>query len=200
MLKVALTGGIASGKSELITAVRDIPGVETVQADDLAKEIYEPNNPRFEEVVRLFGDDVKTPGGEIDLAEVRKRIFENGELRRELEGIAHPYVRERLQNIAEEKESEGAKLLLVEIPLLFQTNDVNADEFDYIVLVDAKEEKQINRLTRRDGISEEEARKRVSLQKLPSTAGDVADFLIDANDTRKETRRQGKELISKLLS
>ncbi len=199
MKTAALTGGIGSGKSQVLEEFAQFPEVQTVQADQLAKEIYEPENPHFQEVLDLLGEKVLDKDGKIDLKEVLDLIFSRPRLRRKLENIAHPYVRERLEELEEELGSRGLDLLVVEIPLLFQSSSVEMDNFDWVILVSAGQETRVERLTERDSISPEEARERIRLQSLPDGARESSDFVIPAEGAVEETRRRARDLALKLL-
>ena len=199
MIKAALTGGIASGKSEIIRAANSFPGVETVQADDIAKEIYEPENPCFPEVIDLFGRDILTDEGEVDLGEVSDLVFSDPDLLEELEKISHPYVTGRLAGIVDCLEAKNKDLVLVEIPLLFQSSSVELDTFDVIILVRVDRDDQLKRLVERDGISREKAKKRIEFQRLPKGAEKRSDYVINAEGTPEETRKKARNLIERLL-
>ena len=199
MITVALTGGIASGKTVVLAAVRDFPEVKTVQADELAKEIYCPDNPHFEEVVDLLGTDIVDETGAVDRKKVAELVFENEELLRKLEDIAHPYVRQRINELVNNYGNRGSGLLMIEIPLLFQSPDAELEDFDYILLVAVDREVQVERLMERDGISEATAKKRIELQALPENARERSNFVIETGCTIEETRQKAKTLVEKLL-
>jgi len=199
MITVALTGGIASGKTVVLAAVRDFPEVKTVQADELAKEIYCPDNPHFEEVVDLLGADIVDETGAVDRKKVAELVFENEELLQKLEDIAHPYVSQRINELVNNYGDKDSGLLMIEIPLLFQSPDAELEVFDYILLVAVDREVQIERLMERDGISEATAKKRIELQALPENARERSNFVIETGCTIEETRQKAKTLVEKLL-
>jgi len=200
MISAAVTGGIASGKTQVLRVARGFPEAKTLQADDLAKEIYSPDNPHFEEVVDILGTEILNDRGEIDLESVAEKVFSDGELLKKLEEIAHPYVRERIKTLMVEYENRGTELFLVEIPLLFQSASVETNSFDRIILVTAEENLRIERLMERDGVSETMARKRVQLQKLPRNAREESDFVVEADGSIEETRRKAEEIIRTMLN
>lgn len=199
MLTVALTGGIASGKTVVLQVAEGFPEVKTVQADRLAREIYRPDNPMFQEVVDLLGEEVLDDDGGIDPSKVGELVFEDKELLRKLEKIAHPYVRKRIEEIVDSYGARDTGLLMIEIPLLFQSSRVDLDMFDYIVLVTVETEVRIERLMERDGMSEEKAKTRIELQALPADARERADFVIETGCSVEGTRQRAKRLISGLL-
>ena len=200
MIKVALTGGIATGKTVFLHAVDDVSGVKTLQADELAKEVYRPENPHFDEVVEILGQEVLTENGTIDLAKVSNEVFQNKELLQEIEKLSHPYVRERIAELSTRFEREGASLLVVEIPLFFQSPEVNRDEFDYIVLLTLEHETQVKRLVERDNLSRSRAEERIKTQSLPESATEEADYLIKTDSSPEETREEARRVIGEILN
>ncbi|MFB6290932.1 MAG: dephospho-CoA kinase [Candidatus Bipolaricaulia bacterium] len=200
MIKAALTGGIASGKTEVLKVAKSFTRVRTIQADNLAKEIYNPDNPCFDEVVELFGSEILTDEGKIDLGKVSDLVFSDQSLRKELERISHPYVKGRLEGIIGCLEGTDTEMVLVEIPLLFQSTTVKFNTFDTVILVLASEEDQLKRLVSRDGITVEQARERIELQRLPEKAEKESDYVIKANGTLEETRDKAKRLIESILN
>lgn len=199
MITAALTGGIASGKSEVLQVAEAFPEVRTVQADELAKEIYDPDNPCFQEVLDIFGSQVLREDGSVDLKKVSEIVFSDPNRLEKLEKIAHPYVKGRIEGIVECLENESVELVLVEIPLLFQSSSVGLDIFDAVILVEASEEERVRRLEKRDGISRERAKKRVELQGLPEGARKKSNHVISSNGTIADTRRQARQLIKEQL-
>lgn len=199
MITAALTGGIATGKTEVLRVAEKYNRVETIQADNLAKEIYRKDNPHFGEVVDLLGSDVLTEEGEIDLEAVSKKVFSDKDLLSQLESIAHPYVEAKLKELIKRYKNRDRQLLVIEIPLLFQSSSVDLDSFDRIILVDASEDTQVDRLKKRDCLSAETARERVKLQKLPEDARKQSDHVLETEGSLEETRQLARELIEKLL-
>jgi len=200
MIKVALTGGIASGKTVFLDAVEGISGVKTLQADELAKEVYRPENPHYEEVVEILGQDVLTENGTIDLARVSSKVFQDELLLQRIENISHPYVKKRVEELSSRFEREGVSLLIVEIPLLFQSSEVDRDKYDYIVLLDLAQETQVKRLMERDDLSRSRAEGRIETQSLPEGAAEEADFVIRTDTTVEETRKKARRVIGDILN
>ncbi|MBS3736260.1 MAG: dephospho-CoA kinase [Candidatus Bipolaricaulota bacterium] len=199
MITAALTGGIASGKSEVLRVAEAFPEVKTVQADELAKEIYVPENPCYKEVIDIFGSQVLREDGTVDLKKVSEIVFSDPNQLEKLEKISHPYVKGRIEGIVECFEKESVELILVEIPLLFQSPSVRLDIFDAVILVEASEEEQLRRLEKRDSISSEEAMKRMELQSLPEDARKKSNHVISSDGTIDETKRQARQLIKEEL-
>ncbi len=201
MKTVALTGGIASGKTVVLNAAEEeLPEVETLQADNLAKEIYRPDNPYYEEVIDLLGPEVLRNDGKVDRKKVAELVFENPDLLQRLESLSHPYVSRRIEELIDRYEDEGAELLLIEIPLLFQSSEVDRSKFDRVLLVTVDQEEQVKRLVERDGISQSRAERRVELQALPEDARKKAEHVLETDCTREETKRKAVELLSEILN
>ncbi len=199
MKVVALTGGVASGKTEILEEASLLPGVETVQADDLAKEAYRPGTSEYRRIVELLGGDILDEEGEVDTSRVAEIIFNSKEKRKGLEDVIHPFVRERVDEIIADCREEGVEVLLVEIPLLFQSSAIDESIFDAIVLVHVDERTKLERLMERDGISEEEAASRIEAQKLPPGVEGSCDEVVSTSGTLKETRESARELIKTLI-
>ncbi len=200
MIKVALTGGIATGKTVFLEAVEGVSGVKTLQADELAKEVYRPENPHFDEVVEILGQEVLTENGTIDLARVSNKVFQDRELLQEIERISHPYVRERIAELSTRFEREGASLLIVEIPLFFQSSEVDREEFDYVVLLALEHDTQVKRLVERDNLSRSRAEERIKTQSLPEGAAEEADYIIKTDSSPENTRKEARRVIGEILN
>ncbi len=200
MITGALTGGIASGKSEVLKVAKSFPRVKTIQADDLAKEIYDPDNPCFHEVRKLFGSKILIDKGSVDKKKVSEMVFSDPALLKKLEKISHPYVKGRIEGIVECLDDENIQVALIEIPLLFQSSSVEFDTFDLVILVQAAEEDRLKRLLERDGVSVEVAKKRIELQHLPENARKKSDYVINTEGTLEETRQQARSLLTELLN
>ena len=142
---VALTGGIASGKTEAAKRFVEL-GVSVIDADDVTRRLVEPGTPALVEIVETFGTGVLDRDGRLDRAQMRSRVFESDDDRRTLERILHPKVRRAMREFAE---SCDAPYVLFVIPLLVETN--RAHEMDRVVVVDAPRALRAARAAARDG-------------------------------------------------
>ena len=162
MLRVGLTGGIASGK----TAVANLLGVHgavVIDADVLAREVVEPGTPGLTAVVDRFGSAVLTEDGLLDRPALGRIVFADEAARRDLEAIVHPAVRARAAAI--EAAAAADAVVVHVIPLLVETGQ--QDDFDVLVVVDVDPELQLTRLQQRTGLDPAAARARVAAQAGP---------------------------------
>lgn len=157
---IGLTGGIASGKS---TAARILEenGLLRVDADRVARDVVLPGEPALEELKLRFGEQILTPEGTLDRAALGRLVFADTEARRDLEGILHPRIWERLKAALVRAEQERRETV-VEIPLLFESGREN--DFETIWVVTVPEELQARRLVARDGFTAEEVQQRLASQ------------------------------------
>lgn len=149
---VGLTGGIGAGKTTVAERFAAL-GAEIVDTDLLARELTRAGNRLLGEIAALFGPDTLTPEGELDRAQLRKRVFASAEERRKLENLLHPEIRNLVA--LRLRRATGPYVVLV-VPLLVETG-AYADVIDRILVVDASEEVQLARVMRRSGLSRAEA-------------------------------------------
>lgn len=156
---VALTGGVAAGKSE-VTRRFEALGVNVYDADVAARAVVEPGEPALTEIEFVFGPEVLAAGGSLDRRAMRERVFADAQARKKLEAIVHPRVREWLRRrVATDR---GAYCMLA-IPLLAETWPQYAF-VDRVLVVDAPDELRITRLMRRDRVTREQARQTLVAQ------------------------------------
>lgn len=199
MLIVGLTGGIASGKSTIARALKSEPGIAVIDADRIAWETYQPGTEVYEKLITHFGKKILNPDGTIDRGALGRLIFADPKEREFLNGVVHPAVMARLVELARAYEAQGVELLIIQAALLLESEDVRREFFDYYVLVAVEPEEQIRRLMARDGLSREEALKRISAQAPQSEKIARADFTIESSGSIEETIERARELFSRLL-
>ena len=172
--RVALTGGIASGKTTVanLFAARGVPLIDT---DVLAREVVEPGQPALAHVVAAFGEGVLGPDGRLDRRRLRETIFGDSKARRTLESILHPAIRAAMELRSSAAATAGPYQVLV-IPLL--TEGGRRDHVDRVVVVDAPEDVQIARLMARDRVSEDQARSALHAQASRESRLAFADDVI----------------------
>lgn len=172
-LKIGLTGGIASGKS-LVAARFAALGVPVIDADRVARELVEPNQPAYRAILDEFGASVLAPNRSLDRRHLRSLVFSDPDRRRRLEAILHPLVYRRMESRAREV---LAPYLVLVVPLLVETG--YSGFCDRTLVVDAPPELQLRRLLQRDAIDEAQARAMIAAQADRETRRVAADDLID---------------------
>lgn len=196
VVRVALTGGIATGKSYCLQQF-DALGIPGVDADVLAREAVAPGTPGFEAVSRRFGAAIISPDGTINRPALAAIVFGDRAARADLEAIIHPEVYRRIQewfvNLA-----RGVGVAIADIPLLFETG--HEHEFDRVVVVACSPEEQVRRLVRRDGLTLEAARARLAAQWPIDEKVSRADHVIRTDGTHEDTAEQVRAIAAQLRS
>ena len=171
---VALTGGIASGKSEVERRFM-ASGAAVIDADQIARELVEPGQTALTEIVSVFSASVLTADGRLDRHALRERVFANAEARHRLEAILHPRIRAEMKSRA--KRAAGDYVMLA-IPLLAENPGAYA-WVDRVLVVDVPREVQIERLLQRDGITMALAEAMLAAQANRDQRLAIADDIID---------------------
>jgi len=193
MLKIGLTGGVASGKST-VAELFEALGAPLIDTDVLAREVVEPGEPGLAAVRDEFGPAVLTERGELDRRKLRSIVFADDEKRRRLESILHPLIRERL---LAKLERLDAPYVIIAVPLLIETDF--AKLVDRILVVDAPVEVQLARLMARDGSTRAEAQAIIDAQVDRETRLARADDIIDNSGDLASTRAQVEALHRRYL-
>ena len=194
LYRVALTGGIASGKSTVAGLFAAL-GVPVIDTDLIAREVVEPGQPALAEVVAAFGEDVLDDTGRLDRRRLRERIFSDPQARRRLEAILHPAIRRGMER--QSREAGGAYQLLV-IPLLAEGG--RRDHVDRVLLVDVPEELQVERLMQRDGASAEQARAALRAQATRAARRAIADDLLQNTGSAEDLRNAVAQLHARYVA
>jgi dephospho-CoA kinase len=198
---VALTGGIASGKSTVARRLAEL-GAVVVDADQVAREVVEPGTPGLARIAEHFGPGVIAADGGLDRAALGALIFADADARRALNAITHPAVGERSRELfAAAQQADPDAVVVYDVPLLVDEHGAGrVAEFDRVVAVTAEEETRVHRLVSLRGMDEAEARRRIRSQAPESARLAVADDVIDANDTLEYTIAQVDALWAKLTA
>ena len=196
MLRIGLTGGIASGKTT-VRRVFERTGIPMLDADALTHEFFAPGGELVEEVAEHFGREVLDRESGIDRKTLGARVFQNPAEREWLNGVVHPRIWERIDVFLGEREEEGRPVAGIEAALMLETG--SAANYDRLVVVVCRPEQQFERLVGRSGMSPEEARLRLAAQMDPLEKARHADDLVDASGTLKETELAAAALARKLL-
>ena len=192
VIRVGLTGGIASGKSLVADELARL-GAVVIDADVLAREVVEPGTPGLAAVVARFGDGVLT-GGRLDRSRLGALVFADPAARRDLERIIHPAVRARAAEL--ERAAGDAAVVVHVIPLLVETGQ--ADDFDRIVVVDVDPGTQRDRLLQRDGFTEDEAERRIAAQATREERLAAADVVLDNSGSVTQLKSRIRHLWDEL--
>ena len=193
MRRIALTGGIASGKTMVADELAR-RGAIIIDSDILAREVVEPGTPGLRAIVERFGEDILNGDGTLDRARLGGIIFSNDEARADLNAIVHPLVRKRSDELAAQAPDDAVVIHV--IPLLVETG-LNRT-FDGIIVVDVPASTQVRRLMRRNSLEMDDAWARVRAQASRQDRVEVADWVIDNSGDEASTLRQVDDLWREL--
>lgn len=195
MLRLGLTGGIASGKSAVAAMLREL-GFSVLDADSLAHKLIEPGQPAYEEVLREFGSAVTDGQGRVDRAKLGALVFADRAKLERLNAIVHPRVAEAVLRQFAEWQREGTRdAAFVEAALLIESGI--HQNLDGLVVTWCRPEQQLERLAAR-GLSKDEARRRIAAQMPVEEKLHYATEKIDCSGTLEQTREQVQALAAKL--
>ncbi|CAK7285494.1 dephospho-CoA kinase [Streptomyces sp. RM1] len=184
MLKVGLTGGIGAGKSEVSRLLVE-HGAVLIDADRIAREVVAPGTPGLRAVVDAFGTDVLAPDGSLDRPRLGSIVFADPDRLAVLNSIVHPLVGARSRELEEAAAPDA--VVIHDVPLLAENG--LAPLYDLVIVVDARPETQLDRLTRLRGMAEEDARARMAAQATREQRRAIADIVID-NDVPLDALRK----------
>jgi dephospho-CoA kinase len=194
---IALTGGIASGKSTVAARLAE-HGAVIVDADRLSREVVEPGEPALEAIREAFGPAVVSDDGRLDRAALAAIVFSDDAARQRLNGIVHPAVIERSQaQFAAALELDPTAVVIYDVPLI---DARGVGEFEAILVADAPAEVRIRRLVELRGMSEEDARARVAAQLDDSARRALATEVIDTSGSLEHTIEQVDVLWDRLAA
>lgn len=193
---IGLTGGVASGKT-LVTDYLEKKGIPVVDADRIAREVVRAGEPAYLEIVKEFGPGVLGPDGSLNRKKLGALVFDSPDKRKRLEAIIHPRVYGAAwKEIRRIQGRDPVALIIFSVPLLFETG--HDKEVDKTVLVYADEPAQVRRLMQRNGLTEPDARKRISAQMPIDEKSRISDYVIRNMGTVEETYRQVDAILSEL--
>lgn len=182
-LLIALTGGIASGKTAVAELFAKL-GVPVLDTDQIARDVVAPRMPALGQLVAEFGAEILDAHGKLDRARMRERVFSDPEQRRKLEAITHPAIREEL---ARRSAAAGGDYQIHVIPLLVETG--RAVAYDRVLVVDCPQAAQIERLVARDGTSREQAEEILAAQVSREERLNAAHDVIENTGTLADLER-----------
>lgn len=197
MLSVGLTGSIAVGKSFVCDVFREL-GCHVLDADKVARDVVKPGTVGLERIVEEFGSDVITASAELDRSKMASVVFADEEKRLLLNSIIHPLVFEEQNRWLEECESVDANgIAIVDAALMIESGGYK--RFDKLIVVWCEPDIQFQRLIKRDGLSESDARRRIGSQMPQDEKKKYAHYLIDTSGAFESAREQCRKVHLKLL-
>ena len=193
MIKVGITGGIATGKSFVANIIRD-QKIPVISADIISREVVEPGETSYQKIVTEFGDQILNLDKTLNRKKLGEIVFNDPKKLSQLNQIIQPEIFQRIIETLSLFEEKQTPLIFVEIPLLFENDYQKILDQTWVVTTDP--EKQIEYLIRRDNISKEQAQTRIQTQMTQEDKIKLADIAIDNSKSENET----KETVIKLLS
>ena len=196
MLKVGLTGSIAVGKSFVCSVLREL-GCHVLDADVTAREVVAKGTPGLAAIVREFGEGVLTEAGDLDRKKLGAIVFADKQKRELLNSIVHPLVIETQDSWIDGVElSDPDGIAVIDAALMIESGGYK--RFDKLIVVWCNSAIQLERLMRRDGLSESDAKKRVAAQMPQDEKKKFADLLIDTSSGFDDTRAQVTNIVRRL--
>ncbi|MFK4037990.1 dephospho-CoA kinase [Nonomuraea wenchangensis] len=194
MLKIGLTGGIGSGKSEVSRRLA-AHGAVVIDADKIAREVVEPGTAGLARVVAAFGEEVLHPDGALDREKLGSIVFADSQKLAVLNGIVHPLVGERVAQL--QADAPGDAVVVYDVPLLAENK--LAPMYDVVIVVDAADEVRIRRLAEHRGMAETDAKARIAAQASREDRLAVADVVIANEGSLEELDARVAEVWTDLL-
>src|SRR5262245_17285154 len=195
MKLVGLTGGIASGKSTVAAILRRL-GATIINADELSREVVQPEQEAWEEIIETFGPDILQEDKTLDRRKLRKIVFDNPDARKKLEAIIHPRVRALAERRISELAAAGSSVIVYEVPLLFEAQ-IHL-WLRPVILVACDLETQKKRLLERDHLTELEAQQHLDAQMSLEEKRKLADYLIENDGTLEELEQDVRAVLEKI--
>lgn len=193
MIKLSITGNIASGKSLIESLLRE-QGIITIDTDEIVHNILSQDIEIIEKVNNLFDIDVKDNEGKIDRKKVGDIVFNDKNKLEKLEKILHPEVKKAVDKFFQKNKNK--RIVAVSVPQLYETGwEVY---FDYVLLVVADDKTRLERLLKRNNFTEEAAQKRLAAQISQEEKAKKADFVINNSEDIENTRLQLKSILEKI--
>jgi len=192
ILILGVTGGIASGKSTIADMLREL-GAPVIDFDLLAREVVEPGEPAWKEIIHYFGNGILLENRSLDRKKLSETVFHDPEKRRKLESMTHPRIMNLfLKRVNQYEENDSGPIIQAVIPLLFEAHLQKL--VHKVLVVYIPREMQVERLTKRDHITREQAERILEAQLPIEEKLEQADFVIHNEKGLKETRSQVKKL------
>lgn len=197
MLLVALTGGIATGKSVVAEILKQL-GCYIHEADDVAHQLMEPEKPAWKSLVAHYGSKILNQDKTINRTALGAIIFANKKERLFINSLLHPLVMERKKQIIKKLRAEGKHKIFISVAALTIEAGFR-DFFDKIVVVYCDRETQLKRLVKRDKLTQKEAQKKIKSQLPPEEKLKVADYIINTKGSINQTVEQAEQIYRNLM-
>lgn len=204
MLRVGLTGGLASGKSFVGRALADL-GCLLIQADELGRQVQEPGGEAYDDIVRVFGPEIleESPAADSRPPINRRRlagiVFHDARRLQELNSLVHPHVYERRRKAEEEfARSHPDGIAVTEAAILIETGSYR--DYDCLIVATCRPEQQVERAMARNHLTREEVLERMQQQMPLAEKIKYADYVIDTSGSKENTVRQAQDVYAKLRS
>ena len=198
MLLVGLTGGIASGKTVVSNKLRDL-GAYVIDADDISRDVMVPKSPCWNKLVETFGNEILNKDYNIDRKILASLVFDDPQKRKCLNDIVHPEIKKRINlELARLKAELPDAIVIIEAALLVETGIYR--EYDKLIVVYAGKKLQEERMNKRDGITRDEARKRIAAQWPMVSKMNVADYLIQNESSLERLSKDTERVFASLRS
>jgi dephospho-CoA kinase len=196
MLNVAVTGNAAAGKSTVVKLFREW-GATVIDADQIVHEVQAPGSPILTAIARRFGPQFLLPDGSLDRAALRGKVMGDDDALASLNAIVHPAVKRRRAELAAEAAARGDRVLINEIPLLFEV--MNPGDFDMVILVDAPVDVRRARLTRNRELPEPDADRLLAAQLPTAHKRERSDIIIDNDGSLAALEARAREAWKTIL-
>ncbi|PZC80431.1 hypothetical protein B5X24_HaOG214733 [Helicoverpa armigera] len=193
MFIVGLTGGLATGKSTVLSIFRG-NGIAVIDADEVARKVLEPGTKAWKELRDYFGDEVLLPDGKVNRARLGEIVFDDIEKRRKLNAITHPRIQTAMMKMAVSYFFSGHSYIVMEVPLLFETGKMLTFMHKIITVV-CEDHQQLERLCKRNDFSETVAKKRITCQMPLEDKVAKSHFVVDNSGSLSSTRQQTEGII-----
>ncbi len=195
MIVIGLTGGIGSGKSTVTGFLADL-GAEVMDADKIGHELLQPDTETAKAVIVAFGQDIVKPDGEIDRAELGKKVFGDPEALKRLNAIVHPSLLQRLVDRVEEQRGTGTKVVVVEAAIMIEAGWQSLADETWVTL--APEDTVVGRVMAAKGLTEDQVRARIRSQMPVEEKAKLATVIVDTQGSLEEVRGRVEELWQSL--
>lgn len=192
---IGLTGSIGSGKSTVSKIIRE-EGIPVICADEIAHQVVEVGTPAYQQITQFFGKEILSPDQSINREKLGALVFQNKEKRKLLNSIVHPEVIKKMEQEIKNHQKNRKLLIFLDIPLLYESGLENM--CNQVAVVYAPETIMIERIKKRDGLSDQEIKNRIASQMSIEEKKEKADYVIDNSKSIAQTKKQVQDLMNKI--